>query len=180
MSNKSNKLKMNDRKRWKDSENFKSEWSSRVEMMSSLIPDKSSVIEFGIGVSPISNFNKVNNLSKYTPTDFVRRDPPAIIYDLNSDELIDFEPHDIAVFSGVLEYINKLPVKIEFISKRVDQIITSYSTLEKYPDNREIRGWINSYTDGEFINIFTKVGFFLKEKYFWKNQTIYVFVKEND
>lgn len=169
------------KKRWKSPESFSSHWSSRTQQMADLIPIGSSVIEFGVGLFPISKCIDIGNFSKYTATDFVKRDGLSFIYDLNSSDLKEFEPHDVAFFSGVLEYIHDLPLKIKFVSERVQTIIASYSTLDNYPTDREIREWVNSYTDLELISIFENVGFNLSHKSAWKNQTLYVFTySKND
>jgi len=165
--------------RWENPENFSHHWSSRSKLIASLIPEKSSVIEFGVGLFPIFEKGKASHILKYTQTDFVPRPNLTFLYDLNKIELDEFDPHDIAVFSGVLEYVHDLPSKIEFISSRVKSIITSYCTLEKYPTDRELRGWVNSYTSTEFIQIFKDSNFRLSSLEIWKNQTIYVFLKEN-
>lgn len=171
---------MSKESRWAKESSFSIHWKTRSEAIAALIPEGSSVIEFGVGLFPISNFENLKPLSRYTATDFIEREELAFTYDLNSNPLADFEFHEIAVFSGVLEYIEDLPTKIKFISTRVNSIITSYCTVDKYPTERQNRDWVNSYSDTDFIEVFNSCDFELTSKDDWKNQTIYVFNRKKN
>ena len=181
---------MEEFERWSNIDSYSKTWEDRTRLMSSLIQPHCSVIEFGAGVNPISNYLPNNHCMI---TDFVNK--PGFefnYYDLNSDKLVDFGLYDYGVFSGVLEYIHRLPSKISYISNRCKIIITSYATSDEYPKNREKAGWVNSYSNTEFIEIFKGVGMKLDTYLHWNkihsrlnksdymhSQHIYKFIKHD-
>ena len=151
MSNK--KIAMSDVERWSNPESYSETWNSRTKLLASLVDENKTVIEFGAGMNPISEYLPESN--KCMITDFVDKgDIKYAKYDLNAHNMIDFGRYDYAVFSGVLEYIVDLPRKLRFVSDRCQNIVASYSTLDAYPKYREEHGWVNSYTSDQFIGLF--------------------------
>ena len=56
--------------------------------------------------------------------------------DLNGATLPEFSECDVAVFSGVLEYVNDAPRLIGHLEKTFSNVIASYSILETNGGNR--------------------------------------------
>lgn len=163
-----------DVKRWENVDNLYAAWDARTQQIASLIDGGKSIIEFGAGRRILESFLPANCL--YTPSDIVDRGGNTIVCNLNCDVLPFFHNYDVAVFSGVLEYINDVPRLIQHLSNSVDTILTSYATTDNNK-NREINGWVNSFSSDQFIKIFTDNGFKCVHIEKWKKQTIYKFVK---
>jgi hypothetical protein len=117
-----------DYQRWGDKQGLSPDWDSRTKQIANLISPGASVIEFGAGRLALKNFLPEN--CSYTPSDLVDRGHNTIICDLNSDTLPQFQLHDVAVFSGVLEYVNDLPKLILHLSNYVNVILAPYSVME--------------------------------------------------
>ncbi|NMM48803.1 class I SAM-dependent methyltransferase [Marinigracilibium pacificum] len=165
-------LNKSDLDRWRKRSSFDENWDSRTIKMASYVQPNSSVIEFGAGRLVLKDHLPAN--CNYTPSDIVERGHNTLVIDLNKYPLPDLDNFDYAIFSGVLEYVNKLPKFVDFLSPRMKTIVASYATLEKNK-LRGIHGWVNSYTEQQFVEIFENSGYVMSEKAFWKNQTIYVF-----
>lgn len=163
-----------DLKRWENVGNLYSAWDARTQQIALLINSGQTIIEFGAGRRVLETFLPPN--CSYTPSDIVDRGVNTIVCDLNDDILPPFDDYDVAVFSGVLEYINDVPKLIRHLSDHVDTILTSYATADNNK-NREINGWVNNFSSDQFIKIFTDNGFKCVHTEKWKKQTIYKFVK---
>jgi len=162
-----------DRARWTDSSNLLTDWDSRTQRIAELIKPNSSVLEFGAGRMVLKQYLPDN--CTYTPSDIVARGKDTLICDLNSTELPRFPPHDIAVFSGVLEYIHDVPRLISHLSKSVTMIVASYAVTDFNPSERYAQGLVNNYSSDEIIALFEKNGFFRVHSEQWQSQIIYTF-----
>jgi hypothetical protein len=102
------------------------------------------------------------------------------VCDLNAKELPDFPRHDVAVFSGVLEYVNDVPRLVSNLSRRVGMIVASYAGTDEHSDIKERRssGWVNDYSSSSFREIFTESNFRFDQMVNWRSQRIYRFVQE--
>lgn len=127
--------------------------------MATLVPKGSSVLEFGAGRMVLKDY--LDATCKYTPSDSVDRGNCTFVCDLNSKTLPDFPKHDVAVFSGVLEYIHDIPRLLLHLSKYFDTVIVSYGSTDYVTDiqRRRAYGWVNDYTSQEFIAIFYRSGY---------------------
>lgn len=130
-------------------------YPDRVKLIAGMVkPGKgvTRVIEFGCGITPVSLYLPAD--CHYQGSDLIKRDDNTIVIDLNKD-LPVIARYNVAVFSGVLEYINDIPRVIAWITPYVDTIIASYA-VSKGEDmtGREYNGWINNYTFAEFDNLF--------------------------
>lgn len=162
--------------RWGTISSLKSDWNGRTEIMSKYIVDNTKVIEFGAGRLVLSNLIPENCV--YTPSDIVDRGEGTIVLDLNKSPLPMFDHYDYAVFSGVLEYVNSVPLLIKHLSEYMDSFILSYATVGKYnTKNRKRNGWVNNYSEKEIIQILEQNNFVLTNKTIWRRQTIFVFKK---
>jgi hypothetical protein len=53
---------------------------------------------------------------RYTGSDIVALTPGVRLYDLNAPDLPAIEGHDVALFSGVLEFVHELPRTVRFLA----------------------------------------------------------------
>ncbi len=165
-----------DYKRWENIQCLSPSWDSRTKKMAEMIDDGSSVIEFGAGRLVLKDY-----LSKdcaYTPSDLIDRGADTIICDLNDSTLPQLQSYDVAVFSGVLEYVNNVPKLITHLSKFVNTIITSYAITDLNKKNRRAQGWMNDFSSKEFTKIFESAGFYCDQTEEWDSQLIYKFAKK--
>jgi hypothetical protein len=136
------------------------------------------VLEFGAGRMALKKYLAAG--CTYTPSDLVDRGAGTIVCDLNAPELPVFSPHDVAVFSGVLEYINNVQSVISHIGQFVETIIASYSVRGRVAERltRRYLGWVNDFTSEEFEELFSRAGFRSDCVENWKGQKIFRFVRE--
>jgi hypothetical protein len=139
-----------------------------------MIEPGSAVIEFGAGRLVLADL--LPNGCTYTPSDIVDRGRGTIVCDLNASTLPNFGTHDVAVFSGVLEYVHDVPRLVAHLTKSVDVIITSYAATDRgRRRNRRAMGWVNDYTDSEFTELFEAANFRKTDTNAWNSQVIYKF-----
>jgi hypothetical protein len=167
-----------DHRRWGDSDSLSPDWDSRSEQMARLISPGTSVLEFGAGRMALKKY--LPEGCTYTPSDMVDRGDGTIVCDLNAPELPAFPHHDVAVFSGVLEYANDAESVISHVGQFVETIIASYDIREHAPERlrRRSRGWVNDFTSEEFEGLFTRAGFQRDRREDWGAQKIFRFVGE--
>ena len=165
-----------DFQRWGNMDGLSKSWDSRTIQIAKLIEPETSVIEFGAGRLVLKA--ALNESCSYTPSDIVNRGEGTIICDLNEEVLPLFQAYDVAVFSGVLEYINDVPKLILHLSNYVNVILASYAVTEKNKSNRLSGGWVNDYSTNQFINVFENSGFHCVHTEEWKSQVIFKFLKK--
>ena len=163
-----------DYQRWGNRYDLLRDWDSRTQKSANLIKPGTSIIEFGAGRLVLSTFLPPS--CSYTPSDLVDRGSETIICDLNSDLLPQFKLYDVAVFSGVLEYIEDVPRLIFHLSNCAIVIIASYAVSDfNRQSNRYDQGWINNYSIVQFIDIFESAGFLCDYTELWRSQVIFKF-----
>jgi len=151
------------------------------------IPTGSRVIEFGSGNQKLRSLLDASCI--YIGSDFVKRNPDTFLCDLNKRSLPDLGhlAPEVAVLSGVLEYVHDVPHVAEWLFSQIRaSVIFSYSCSEgsnssllrlRVAIRRADNGWVNNYTEGEIAAIFSKAGFKLKEKDSWDYQRLFFFEK---
>lgn len=136
------------------------EWGLRARMLAVLIEPGSSVLEFGAFTLEFRDM--LPSGCTYTPSDLVDRGPGTIVCDLNAEVLPAFPLHDVAVFGGVLEYVDDVERLLTHLSKSVRRVIASYAVAEGKqgdPDFRGEQGWVNAFTLDEFLEVMCRSGF---------------------
>lgn len=142
--------------------------------MGALVSAGDSILEFGAGRMVLRDH--IPPGCAYTPSDIVDRGAGTVVCDLNGP-LPDFAPHDVAVFSGVLEYVNNVPRLIEHLADVAKTIVVSYAVVDSNPDGRRSHGWVNDYTSEQFVSLFSRAGFVCDHEEMWKTQKIFRFVR---
>jgi hypothetical protein len=118
-----------DRKRWLDESSLRVAWDDRTELIASLVPDNSVVLEFGAGRLALGRALPPG--CTYIPSDIVSRRADCLIIDLNSRRLPRLPTHDVAVFSGVLEYVGDIGAVARQLAQTTGRIIASYAVLDR-------------------------------------------------
>src|ERR1044071_1990175 len=101
-------LGRSDYNRWSNTENLESWWGARTEKIVGFIRPGARVVEFGAGSRHLEKL--LDKSCVYFASDLVNRGSGTIVCDLNKRPLPDLTElsADVAVFSGVLEYIRDL------------------------------------------------------------------------
>jgi hypothetical protein len=168
-------LGRSDYHRWRDRQNLLSCWDPRTQRIAQLVDSGKSVLEFGAGKCLLRDL--LPSSCSYTPSDLVARDESMFVCDLNSAALPDFGSHDVAVFSGVLEYINDIPRLVVHLSGHVNTIVTSYAAVDTNSGNRRAQGWVNDYSVAQLLTLFSNAGFRCDYMETWDSQFIFRFIK---
>jgi hypothetical protein len=182
-------LRRSDYKRWSDAGNLEEWWVARTEKIVGLIPPHARVIEFGAGRKQLET--RLDKSCVYFASDLVDRGPGTIICDLNKRPLPDvkFVAADVAVFSGVLEYIRDLDSLVEWLSGQVAGCVASYECFDPASGpvaaarqrlRRLYYGYMNHLSEKEFVGTWSRHRFSLAETVPWENQRIFRFVQAGD
>ena len=150
------------------------------------IPKGSRVIEFGAGNQKLKSM--LDATCVYFASDLVDRGNTALVCDLNKRPLPDFShlSAQVAMFSGVLEYIHNVKDIVQWLSRQVELCVCSYSCFEppkndllhiKSATSRASNGWVNSYTEAQIVGIFGDAGFTLVNAETWEQQRLFLFEK---
>ena len=175
-----------DKSRWSNSQNLLKDWEPRTARMVKWIPKGSRVIEFGAGNQKLKSM--LDATCVYFASDLVDRGNTALVCDLNKRPLPDFShlSAQVAMFSGVLEYIHNVKDIVQWLSRQVELCVCSYSCFEppkndllhiKSATSRASNGWVNSYTEAQIVGIFGDAGFTLVNAETWEQQRLFLFEK---
>jgi hypothetical protein len=177
--NKNFNLNQTDFRRWSDINKLSCGWESRNPVIASMIEPNSKILEFGAGTMTLPKYLPEN--CTYIPSDIFERVPGILVCDLNAGDIPLLPKVDVVAFSGVLEYINDVQRIINHLQGICNTIVASYAicTMKK-PEEIKLRrsaGWINDYTEEEFLKIFRNSGFVCVKKTTWTNQIVCKFIK---
>ena len=163
--------------RWSKKGSLSPEWDSRTIQMANLVPPGTTVLEFGAGRMILAKHLPPGCM--YKPSDIVDRGSGTFICDLNDPVLPTFPDHQVAFFSGVLEYVQDIPRLIDHLSSSTKVFVLSYSCNEEHSNKitRRASGWINDLDSQTLINIFIRNGYRLDFTGSWRSQKIFRFIK---
>jgi hypothetical protein len=174
-----------DYQRWSSPGGLEAWWDERTQRLASMIEPGSTVIEFGAGRRSLERFLPPGCV--YTPSDLVDRGPGTIVCDLNHRPLPDLSRVNpqLAVFSGVLEYIRDIPAIVEWLAASgIECCITSYEAMPaehmglsrlREKVRRSRCGYMSNMTEAQFILAFERGGFSCLAKQVWTTQGLYRF-----
>ena len=177
-------FKKTDRRRWADPRNIYASWESRNKELAALVPSNSRVIEFGAGKRTLERY--LDPSCSYVPSDIIDRGPGTIVFDLNQRPLPDLGPdaYDVAVFSGVLEYVRDVPAVLDWLTKYVTVCVLTYAPAKARGHSprglletigRLRHGWMNNYREEELRSLFYERDFELVQGKDWEDQRLFVF-----
>jgi hypothetical protein len=148
-------------------------------MIARLIPSGARVIEFGAGRRVLER--NLPGGCTYIPSDLVDRGQPTLVCDLNVEPRPDLGALDLdtAVFVGVLEYIRNLESLVAWVTRDVSCCIVSYECARtRRSDWRRIQesvararvGWVNTFHEDEFLELFQREGFAMVRRELWQTK----------
>lgn len=157
--------------------NERPSWQSRNDVVVSLIPSDTSVLDVGCGNRDIEKL--LDSSCRYQGMDCVGDPTNTIILDFNAVDASQMNlasHYDYSVCSGVLEYIEDIAVFLKFLSKHSDKTILSYTLKENRTgsDAMAVNGWINEYTRVELERAFRANGMKIIKETKYKKHTIFV------
>lgn len=166
-----------DQARWSNLNNFNLAWDDRTKEIAALIPAGARVIEFGAGRMALKDL--LPSGCRYVPTDVVGRPGLAFVYDLNAAYLPELEPHDVAVLGGVLEYVINIPRTVALLSNTCPSVIVAYCVAKGHSKKEKVwrraKGWSSDLTEDDMEKVFLQHGYWLAEKYSWRETVIFKF-----
>jgi hypothetical protein len=170
---------ISDTTRWQKDDSLALDWDSRTRQMAELVPPGSSVLEFGAGRMTLASCLPAS--CSYIPSDIVKRRLDTFVCDLNISNLPEFPRHQVAFFSGVLEYVLDVPRLVAHLSANTQVFILSYACLEDHRNklNRRSSGWVNDYDSEALEEILRKAGFKADYVGTWKSQKIFRFIRSD-
>lgn len=161
--------------RWRLNAKTDPSWDSRNELVAALIEPGLSLFDIGAGAQTI---RKHVQYSKYTPCDVVKSTPDTIVVDLNDVEnLPDVEQHDVAILSGVVEYLYHPSAVFRWVSSISSTAIISFCPSNEGSSERIDRlasGWLCHLTLDEFEGILAQHWQSFEVKQNWGRHRIYV------
>ena len=162
-----------DLERWQVPTNLRPDWDERTQLVATLIPDGSKVIEFGAARLVLPRY--LGPGCTYQPSDLVKRSEDTLELDLNEALPLLQCRYDYAVFSGVLEYVQDLDRLMRWLPGVTDKVIFSYAITDFLSDpiSRRRHGWINSLSDSEVRQLINLYELELMSTERWQGQIIY-------
>jgi hypothetical protein len=163
--------------RWRQMTSHDAGWGTRGAELARMVKTGESVFEFGAGLSVIPS--ALPQGCPYTPSDVAPLNPTIRIFDLNAPAIEPIVGHDVALFSGVLEYVHDLSRTAAFLAKNFKTVVCSYAvktegTSEEI-SKRRYSGWFTDCSEKEFTAIFSAAGFSMTERRAWNSQLLFRF-----
>lgn len=147
-----------DIKRWTDlyQSTNRPSWFERNNIIAQFIPEYASVLDIGAGNKDLKKL--ISATCEYQALDCVG-DESTIIIDFNKDDVKDMhldKVWDIAVCSGVMEYINDPMTFLTFVSKHARIIILSY-IFEKDRTYHNKNGWVKGLDYSDLMKLLSSL-----------------------
>jgi hypothetical protein len=170
------KAKKTDFQRWRRSEEVLIDWQERTKIITEMIPENSSIIEFGAGKMWMRENLPIG--CKYKPSDLVAHTSEIVVCDLNYPIKIDLSEFDTAVFSGVLEYVYDLGSVFAGLQPFIRNIFLTYACKDISPSKRLERGWLSDFSIDDLRRTFKKYNYEEVQCKEWRGQFIFHLVKK--
>lgn len=165
--------------RWGQTAYHYADWAARGTALARMVKPGERVFEFGAGRSAVPDALPPG--CSYTASDVAPLTPGVVPYDLNAPTLAEIGDHDVALFSGVLEYVHDLSRAAHFLARHFASVVCSYAALADGSsveiERRRYSGWFTDLTDAGFIALFTAAGFTLTNRANWETQILFRFDK---
>lgn len=160
--------------RWGAQDSLRSEWNERTALMAGLIPENSTVLEYGAGNEHLRT--RLPKGCTYQPSDIVARSEHTFVCDLNETFSALDRKWDVIVFSGVLEYIHDLQKLLNDVRGSCGTCILSYATTDALEcmTTRMRSGWVNHLSAEALEAMIARAQFSITQKQQWNGQDIYV------
>lgn len=163
-----------DIERWKKNLSETPSWDERNQLMAAMVPANSSVLDVGAGSMTIQGYLPPG--CSYQPVDCVKGCETTLIAEFNEGliPVID-RKYDIAICSGVLEYIASPTEFLQTVAAWANKVLLSYAVFEYTPmiAKRRAGGWINDLNIVQMDQILFDAGLRYRIRAVWKGQLIY-------
>lgn len=147
-------------------------WGGRNEIIKQFVPEHSSVLDIGAGNQHLKTL--IPETCSYQPVDCVPGDN-VIVIDFNKENASDviLGSYDIAVCSGVLEYIRDAEAFFKFVFNNTRMVIFTYVFAEaRIPSDTELSGWDSGISKSEFEELMEGMGAQIEYVSTFKRHTI--------
>lgn len=161
-----------DRARWELTAQQPPPWDERNRVLASFVPPGSSVVDLGSGAQTLRDYLPAG--CSYQPVDLIPG-PRVIVCDFEAGEFPSLdEPADIAVCSGVLEYLHEPGLFVARLPSLARQALLSYAVRSRgQPETeRMARGWINHFSRAQLLALVRQAGLTPHELTNWRGQLI--------
>jgi hypothetical protein len=164
-----------DVERWRNPASHYEAWQQRGKLLAGFVRPGERVFEFGAGRSVLPA--ELPAGCRYVGSDAAPLKAGVVTFDLNAPTLVRIQGHDVAVFSGVLEYVHDLGRLTAFLSSDFRSVVCSYAAMgDGSPEEigrRRYSGWVNDVTVAEFCALFQRAGYRLTQQAEWSGQTLF-------
>ena len=155
--------------RWSQDFQHHPSWGERGEALARMVKPGETVFEFGAGRSRVPGALPAE--CAYTGSDLVPLSDGILPYDLNDPVLMPISGHDVALLSGVLEYVHDLCRIANFFANNFRGVVCSYAALRARScqeiERRRYSGWFTDVTEDDFTALFGAAGFTLTRRGAW-------------
>jgi len=134
-------------------------WDERNIIIARFIPEGSSVLDLGAGAQTLRKHLKPGCV--YQPCDIVKSSPDVLFCDFNRDIYPDpGRRFDVAVCSGLLEYVRKPRQFIPRIAAMADRLLLTYNPIQRNESKIErlAKNWVNHLSQEQLEQIFNEAG----------------------
>ncbi len=134
-------------RRWEKNTREVPSWDSRNRVIAALVPPGITVLDVGAGAQTMRQHLK--QIALYTPCDLFPTTPDTLICDFNRGILPRVPSvHDLAICSGILEYVNDPDAFFKFVTANSKGLILSYNVLLPGESRIERLGkdWVNNFS----------------------------------
>jgi hypothetical protein len=174
--------------RWSNPTNLEEWWETRSQKVARHVPARATVLELGAGSCRLRKHLEPS--CNYIPSDIVNRGDDTVLCDLNQRPLPDLRylHANVAVFTGVLEYIGDTEAVAAWLSQLVALCVVSYDPvpqgLKLFGRLRErfrrlYYGYMSDLTEDQLVQMFRRHGFVNTAMDTWTSQRILVFARES-
>lgn len=168
--------------RWKDLDKRSKQWISRNRMIAGYVDQGQKVLDIGCGAQDLKLFLPDDVV--YVGADIYQRDEECLIIDFNKGILPDLDEieFDVAIFSGVLEYLEDVQYALNWAKKIAGKIILSYAVLERNPSisRRTFKsGFYNHFSESDFEREMADSGLQITDKQEWRKQNVYELMRKS-
>ena len=148
-------------------------WNERNQLIASMVPAGASVLDVGAGNMTIREM--IPPSCEYQPIDCVQGSDDTIIVDFNKGIIPAFEKRfDIAICSGVMEYVHDPAGFLGIVTGWADMVILSYAVTDAEGDvqRRRQQGWFTDLSYMDLLELFSGLDIFMRHAGVWRGQVI--------